>query len=124
MKMKEIIKEAKTKAPNAVILDLIEEFEEFASRIEAIHKERVSDKTKRQASIQVMSESYDRLRDKLVDAAAFYGMSFEELHRFIGHSMNFTPGDWNEVERVKKEIALSLGVPVDKTKKHHKNVRV
>lgn len=124
MNMKDILKDAKQQAPNAVVLDLIEEFEAFSYKLEQINKESNDKKEQRQESIKLMSESYDRLRDKLTDAAKFYGMSFEALHALIENSMNFTPGDWAEVQQVKKEVALNLGLFPNKLKKLNKNIKV
>jgi hypothetical protein len=125
MKTEELIKNAKNEAPNKVVFDLIEEFEGFAMALEKIRQSE--DKEAQQdAFLSLMSESYDRLRGKMEDAASFYGMSFESLHTYIQNSMNFKEGDWAEVQAVKSALQENLKIPTSEKKVNlrNKNIKI
>ncbi len=126
MGIKEIIKKAKSGAPNALIYDFIIEFEDFASKIEQIRSKNAPREQERKEVSELMSEAYDRLRIKLGEAAAHYGMSVEQLHRALSNSVNFASGDWIEVQKIKGELAEHLGLPSETKKKQrrNKNLRV
>jgi hypothetical protein len=126
MNIKEIVEEAKNKAPNLMVHELIQEFEEFAGALNHLQTYKGDDQEKLQIFMRKMSDSHDRLRTYFMRVAASYGMTFDQFCEFINNANNFAPTDWEEIQATKKELVESLNLPKPKGKgkKLNKNMKI
>ena len=126
MNTKELIEDAKRQAPNLMVHELIQEFEEFASALNQLQTYKGDDEAKLQNFMQKMSSSHDRLSSYFMRVAASFGMTVDQFGEFIGNSNNFDPKDWEEIQATKKVLAESLNLPKPnaKAKKINKNLKI
>lgn len=126
MNSKELIEDAKRQAPNLMVHELIQEFEEFAAALNQLQTYKGDDEARLQNFMQKMSSSHDRLSSYFMRVAASFGMTVDQFAEFIGNSNNFDPKDWDEIQATKRELAESLNLPKAnaKTKKINKNLKI
>src|SRR5579872_3362079 len=126
MNTKELIEDAKRKAPNLMVHQLIQEFEEFAVSLHQLQSYKGDDQELHQTFMKKMSDSHDRLRAYFLRVAGSYGMTFDQFCEFIGNPNNFDPKDWEEIQATKQHLSDELKLPRDeaKSKKLNKNLKI
>lgn len=130
MKLEELIQNARKEATSPLILELVQEFEEFAQILGKFRSTpEGAGPEEHMAIMKRMSESHDRLQAYFIKVAASYGMTFDQFAQFVGNSSNFEPKAWEEIEKGKKTIAEQLvaqAAPQEKKAKKNlnKNLRI
>jgi hypothetical protein len=126
MKTLELIEDVKKKAPNLMVYELIQEFEEFASSVSHIRSQKGDSDEDLRIYMEKMGRSHDRLKTYFLKVAASYGMTFDQFCEFINNSNNFAPADWEEIQNTKKQLEASFNLPPaeKKGKKPNKNLKI
>ncbi len=126
MNTKKIIEDAKRQAPNLMVHELIEEFEEFASTLNQLQSDKENDEEKLQSFMKKMSASHERLSSYFMRVAASFGMTVDHFSEFLRNPSNFDPKDWEEIEATKKQLSEQLKLPKadTKNKKMNKNLKI
>jgi hypothetical protein len=126
MNTKKLIEDAKRQAPNLMVHELIQEFEEFAGTLNQLQTNQENDEEKLQNFMKKMSASYERLSAYFMRVAASFGMTVDQFSDFIGNPNNFDPKDWEEIEATKKQLSEQLKLPKadTKNKKMNKNLKI
>ncbi len=125
MNTTELLEDVKKKAPNLMIYELIQEFEEFAATVAQVRTLKGESDKERQACIEKMTRSQDRLKSYFMRVSASYGMTFDQFCEFIGNSNNFAPTDWEEIQSTKKQLEASFDMPAKKKgQKVNKNLKI
>lgn len=119
MKNTKPIKEAIQDAPNAVVRDLMKEFEEFAATMHQLSGKATE--FERQPLIEKIRDSQERLRSYFSRVAASYGMTFDQFCAWVENKDHFAPADWEEIQANKKIVLESLNIPVAGSKKQKIN---
>ncbi len=129
MNLEELIHNAQKEATHPVVLELIQEFKEFAQvlgRFKTTPQE--ADPAEHEEILKKMRESHDRLHSHFLKVAATFGMTFDQFAAFIGNQSHFEPKAWEEIEKGKQTITESLSIPSEenktKQKKLNKNLRI